>query len=61
MGGEIDFWSSGWLYVHLVDYIQKNELLNILIKPEDFEQQEQTLKRLQELLIPHATHSGRSM
>ena len=25
MGGEIDFWSEGWLGIHLVDYIKGNE------------------------------------
>ncbi len=50
-GGEIDFWSSGWLYVHLVDYIKGVELLNVKIEPQDFELQEQTLKRLQDELI----------
>jgi len=50
MGGEIDFWSTGWLGIHLVDYIGEVELLNILIEPLQNERKEESLKRLLELL-----------
>lgn len=49
-GGEIDFWSTGWLGVHLVDYINGEELLNAFLEPHQEEEKEKTLKRLQELL-----------
>jgi hypothetical protein len=49
-GGEIDFWSSGWLSVHFVDYINGNELLNILLKPEQYEEKDKILNQLKKLL-----------
>ncbi|SHL76420.1 hypothetical protein SAMN05443634_1231 [Chishuiella changwenlii] len=34
-GGEIDFWSSGWVYIHFINYTNNEELMNILLKPEE--------------------------
>ena len=50
MGGEIDFWSSGWLNVHCVNYINGEELLNILLKPEQSKEKDEILNKLKELL-----------
>ena len=49
-GGAIEFWSSGWLYVHFVDYIKGDELLNILLEPEQYEEKHKILNELKELL-----------
>lgn len=49
-GGEIDFWSTGWLGVHLVDYTKGEELLNVFLEPHREEEKEKVLRRLQELL-----------
>ena len=49
-GGEIDFWSTGWLGFHLVDYIKGEELLNVFLEPHQEEEKDKILKRLQELL-----------
>ena len=49
-GGEVDFWSSGWLSVHFVDYIKGEELLNILLKPEQYKEKENFLNKLKEFL-----------
>jgi hypothetical protein len=49
-GGEIDFWSSGWLGIHFVDYIKGEELLNVFLEPQQEEEKENAFKRLQELL-----------
>jgi hypothetical protein len=49
-GGEIDFWSTGWLGIHLVDYIEGEEILNVLLGPDQYEEKENAGKRLQELL-----------
>ncbi|HHG86369.1 MAG TPA: hypothetical protein ENJ82_16580 [Bacteroidetes bacterium] len=49
-GGEIDFWSSGWLSVHLIDYIKGNELLNTLLKPEQHKEKDKLLSKLKGLL-----------
>ncbi len=49
-GGEIDFWSSGWLGIHFVDYIKGEELLNAFLEPHQEQEKENAFKRLQELL-----------
>ncbi|NAW50585.1 hypothetical protein GNY06_04025 [Elizabethkingia argentiflava] len=49
-GGGIDFWSTGWLGVHLVDYIRGEELLNVLLEPHQEQEKTEIFKRLQELL-----------
>ena len=49
-GGEIDFWSTGWLGVHLVDYVKGEELLNVFLEPYREEEKEKVLRRLKELL-----------
>ena len=49
-GGEIDFWSTGWLGIHLVDYIKGDELLNVFLEPHQENEKENAMKRLQELL-----------
>jgi len=49
-GGEIDFWSSGWLGVHLVDYIKGEELINVFLQPHQEKEKNNILKILQELL-----------
>lgn len=49
-GGEIDFWSLGWLNIHFVDYKEGKELINILLKPHQKTEKEIFFKKLQELL-----------
>ena len=49
-GGHIDFWSLGWLNIHLVDYANGDELLNVLLEPQQDERKEEAFKRLLELL-----------
>lgn len=49
-GGEIEFWSTGWLGIHLVDYIEGEEILDVLLRPDQYEEKENVGKRLQELL-----------
>jgi hypothetical protein len=49
-GGEIDFWSTGCLGIHLVDYKKGEELLNAFFDPHQEKEKEQILKKLQSLL-----------
>lgn len=49
-GGEIDFWSLGWLNVHFVNYANGEVLLNVLLKPEQFKEKDEILNKLKELL-----------
>jgi hypothetical protein len=49
-GGEIDFWSSGRLSIHFVDYEKGEELLNILLMPNQDDEKEIAFQKLRELL-----------
>lgn len=49
-GGNIDFWSSGWLNIHLVDYKIESELLNVLLEPHQEKEKEKAFEKLQSLL-----------
>ena len=48
LGGEIDFWSSGWLEIVLYDYEKEELLINVLLEPT--EEYETHLKNLIETL-----------
>lgn len=50
MGGEVDFRSTGWLGLHLVDYIKVDELLNIFLESYQEMEKENALRKLKELL-----------
>lgn len=32
LGGEIDFWSSGWLEIVLYDYEKEKQIINVFIR-----------------------------
>lgn len=49
-GGEIDFWSLGWLSIHFVNYTNGEILLNILLNPEQSDEKDENLNKLIELL-----------
>jgi hypothetical protein len=49
-GGNIDIWSTGWIGIHLVDYIEGNELMNLLLEPEEKELIAESLEKLLYLL-----------
>lgn len=49
-GGNIDFWSLGWLNIHFVDYEKGDELLNVLLEPHQEREKEDAFKKLRELL-----------
>lgn len=49
-GGNIDFWSLGWLNIHLVDYEEGKELLNVLLEPNQKIEKEEAFKKLLTLL-----------
>lgn len=50
-GGEVDFWSTGWLRIHLVDYVNGNELMNIFLEPNQKEEKEKAFNKLSHFLI----------
>lgn len=45
-GGEIDFWSTGWLSILLVDYSNSEVLLNLFLEPDEDNEKEQALEML---------------
>jgi len=49
-GGNIDFWSSGWIGIHLVDYAEGIELINLLLEPTEKERINDNLEKLVNLL-----------
>ncbi|MEZ4887457.1 MAG: hypothetical protein R3E32_22180 [Chitinophagales bacterium] len=49
-GGEVDFWSSGVLAIHLVDYVEGVELMNEFLESKQTKEKENALRRLQNLL-----------
>jgi hypothetical protein len=49
-GGNVDFWSTGWVGIHLVNYSEGNELINLLLEPTENEQIYENLKKLINIL-----------
>jgi hypothetical protein len=52
IGGNIDFWGLGWLGIFVWDYRKEEELLNLLIKPDQEEEKKVAIKKLILLLVP---------
>jgi hypothetical protein len=50
LGGNIDFWGLGWLGVFLWDYELDEEIMNILLSPEQEEEKQKVFQKLKELL-----------
>lgn len=44
IGGNFDFWESGWLGIYIYDYISDSEVCNILLEPS--EEHQETLKEI---------------
>lgn len=49
-GGEIDFWSSGSLNIHFVNYITGQVLINIFLEPYQEKEKNEIFERLRELI-----------
>lgn len=53
LGGEIDFWSSGRIAIHLVDYTSGKELMNSMWEAgEQDARRSSELQKLRHLLLP---------
>ena len=50
MGGVVDFWSNGYISLHLVDYLSGNELLNIMLESNKIEEQKNQINILKKLI-----------
>lgn len=44
IGGNFDFWESGWLGIYIYDYISDSEVCNKLLEPS--EEHQETLKEI---------------
>ncbi|GGN10709.1 hypothetical protein GCM10010967_53240 [Dyadobacter beijingensis] len=49
-GGEIDFWSSGYINIHFVDYVLGEELINAFLSPNQNKETEKIFKELLNLI-----------
>ena len=49
-GGSIDFWSSGWLGIHVYSYITNQQLMNILLEPDEQSQKNKAFDDLIKIL-----------
>ncbi len=49
-GGNIDFWGLGWLGIFVWDYETEEQLLNLLLEPNQEREKEEAFKKLQEFL-----------
>jgi hypothetical protein len=50
IGATIEFWSSGWLGVHIYDYKIDDTVLNALLEPEEDLEKEYIFKKIEILL-----------
>lgn len=49
-GVTLDFWSSGWIGIHLIDYLADAELLNVLLEPNQDSEKDEAFKKLKSIL-----------
>lgn len=46
IGGGIDFWGLGWLGILIYDYENDVEICNVLLEPDEQQEQEEAFKKL---------------
>ena len=49
--GTVDFWSLGWIGIHVWDNSDQKELLNILHAPDEKEELENSFQKLKTLIL----------
>lgn len=49
-GGNIDFWGLGWLGIFIWDYQQEKQIINVLLEPNQEEEQKKLLENLKSVL-----------
>jgi len=49
-GGEVDFWSSGWLNIHFVNFKTGEVIINSLVGPEDSLVKDELFDKLIEII-----------
>lgn len=51
VGGNVDFWSLGWLGIFVWNYETEEEMLNVLLEPNQKQEQYESLQQLQDFFI----------
>lgn len=51
IGGNIDFWSLGWIGIFIWDYQKEKELFNVLLNPEQTIEIDNAFIQLEKLLL----------
>jgi hypothetical protein len=49
-GGNIDVWGKGWLGIFLWDYKKEEQIMNVLLSPEQENEKQLALERFKNLL-----------
>ena len=49
--GGVEFWSRGWLGIHLINLTSDDEIFNILISPDQNIKKIEMLKKLEDILL----------
>ena len=50
-GGSIDFWSTGWIGIHAYNYKEEQEIINVLLEPEEHLEKTKAFEKLQKILL----------
>lgn len=49
-GGQVDFWGLGWLGISAYDYKRDQDLMNILLEPQEHAEKEKAFEKLLKVL-----------
>jgi hypothetical protein len=60
IGGNIDFWNSGWLGIFVWDYRSQEQLYNILLEPQQETDKKRAFEKLRGLIIRTLDKQGHS-
>lgn len=55
--GNVDFWSTGWLDIDVVDYYLDQHIVNLLYGPDEIDLQKRALENLLKVLINNEQNS----
>ncbi|QTY27911.1 hypothetical protein [Flavobacterium sp. CS20] len=53
IGGNIDFWSKGWLGIFLWDYKKEKEILNTLNEPNEEKDKKENFEKMKEIITTY--------
>ena len=50
IGVTLDFWSLGWLGIHAISYKSGEEIINLLLEPDEKGKKEEVFRKLENVL-----------